>query len=106
MLRVWSVEFHAFYVHAHIYVHIFSFAKFISTNCFLILFIIYLLFFLCLVFVASWAFSSCGEWGYSVVVMYGLLTVVTSLVVEHRLYGGQASVVVAPGLSTCSSQAL
>ena len=30
-------------------------------------------------------FSSCGEWGHSVVVARGLLAVVTSLAAEHRL---------------------
>ena len=30
----------------------------------------------------TWAFSSCGKWGYSVVVMPGLLIVMASLVVE------------------------
>ena len=31
------------------------------------------------------AFSSCSEWGYSVVVVLGLLIAVASLVAEHRL---------------------
>ena len=31
------------------------------------------------------AFSSCGEWGLLFVVVRGLLTVVASLVAEHRL---------------------
>ena len=30
-------------------------------------------------------FSSCGEWGCSLVVVHGLLVVVTSLAAEHRL---------------------
>ena len=30
-------------------------------------------------------FSSCDEWGYSVVAVYGLLSAVASLVAEHRL---------------------
>ena len=37
------------------------------------------------------AFSSCGRWGSSVVVVHGLFIVVTSLVVEHRLQGVWAS---------------
>ena len=31
------------------------------------------------------AFSGCGMWGYSLVVMHGLLMTVASLVAEHRL---------------------
>ena len=30
-------------------------------------------------------FSSCGKWGLLLVVVHGLLTVVASLIVEHRL---------------------
>ena len=48
------------------------------------------------------AFSSCGEWGLLFIVVRGLLFAVASLVVEHRLYGTQASVVVARRLS-CSA---
>ena len=33
----------------------------------------------------AWAFSSCGERGLLLVAVHGLLTVVASLVVEHRL---------------------
>ena len=44
------------------------------------------------------AFSSCGEWRLLFVAVHGLLTVVASLVAEHRLYGAQASVAVARGL--------
>ena len=40
-------------------------------------------------------FSSCSEWGYSVIVVLGLLTRVAFLVVEQGL---QASVVAVPGL--------
>ena len=43
--------------------------------------------------------------GYPVVVMHGLIAV-ASLVAEHRLQGMWASVAVAGGLSSCSSQAL
>ena len=43
-------------------------------------------------------FLSCGEWGYSLVVVRGLLIVVASLVVEHGLLGAWASVVMAPQL--------
>ena len=32
-----------------------------------------------------WAFPSCGEWGLLFVAAHGLLTVVASLVAEHRL---------------------
>ena len=35
----------------------------------------------------SWAFPSCSDRGYSVVVVLGLLIVVASLVAEHRLSG-------------------
>ena len=44
--------------------------------------------------------------GFSLVVVSGLLIVVVSLVVEHRLSGKWASVVAACGLSSCGSQAL
>ena len=40
-----------------------------------------------------------GEQGYSLVVVRGLLVVVASLAVGHRLWGTQASVVVVRGLS-------
>ena len=33
------------------------------------------------------AFSSCSEWGLLFIVVWGLLTVGASLVVEHRLLG-------------------
>ena len=33
----------------------------------------------------TWAFSNCGEWGYSLVAVRGHLIVVTLLVAEHRL---------------------
>ena len=52
--------------------------------------------FICLFLVAlalcrlSWAFPSCGEWGLLFVVINGLLIVVASLVVEHRLSCSQA----------------
>ena len=44
--------------------------------------------------------------GFSLVAVHGPLTTVASLVVEHRLWGEQASVVVARGLSSCSLWAL
>ena len=44
--------------------------------------------------------------GYSLVVRYRLLIVVVSLVAEHRLWGSQASVLAALGLSSCGSHAL
>ena len=34
----------------------------------------------------AWAFSSCSEWGLLFIVVRGLLIVVVSLVVEHRLW--------------------
>ena len=47
------------------------------------------------------AFSRCGEQGLLFVVLLWLLIVVASLVVECKLWGAQASVAVACGL-TCS----
>ena len=46
----------------------------------------------------------CG--GYSLAVVYSLLIAVASLIVEQRLEGSQASVVVAHVLSSCGFQAL
>ena len=43
-----------------------------------------------------WAFSSCGEQGYSLGVVRGLLIAVASLVTEHRLRGS--------GFSSCGTQ--
>ena len=43
--------------------------------------------------------------GYTLAAVHGLLTAVASLVAEHRLQGVQASVVAAPGLSSCGAQA-
>ena len=41
---------------------------------------------LCWVFVAGAGFfSSCGEWGYSLVAVFGLFIVVAFLFVEYRL---------------------
>ena len=54
----------------------------------------------------AWAFSSCGEWGLLFIAVLGLLTVVASLVAEHRALGARAAVVVASGLSSCGSWAL
>ena len=48
-----------------------------------ILFIYY--FWLRWVFVAAWAFSSCGEWGLLFIVVHRFLTAVASLVAEHGL---------------------
>ena len=45
-----------------------------------------------------WAFSSCRDHGYSLAVVRVLVIVVASLVGEHRLWGAQASVIVACGL--------
>ena len=46
---------------------------------------LFIYFWLCWVFVAAWAFSSCGERGLLFVAVHGLLNAVASLVVEHRL---------------------
>ena len=40
-----------------------------------------------------WAFSSYGEWGYTLGVVYKLLNIVASLVAERELQGVWASVV-------------
>ena len=53
-----------------------------------------------------WAFSGCGKWGQLFTAVHGLLIVVTSFVAKHRLQSSQASVVVASGLTSCSSPAL
>ena len=45
-------------------------------------------------------------WGYSLLVVHGLLTAVACLAVEHGLHGVLASVVVAHVLSSCRVQAL
>ena len=50
------------------------------------------------------AFASCGERGPLFIAVHGLLIAVASLVVETRLWGLRASVVVARGLSSCGSQ--
>ena len=58
-----------------------------------------LFFFLCWVFIAAQGLSLVvGSEGYSLVAVLRLLTVVASLVAEHRLQGTWASVVVIPGL--------
>ena len=44
--------------------------------------------------------------GYSLVAVRGLLIAAASLVAEHRLWGTRASAAEAPGLCSCSSQAL
>ena len=44
--------------------------------------------------------------GCPLVAVHGLLNAVVSLVAEHRLWGMLASVIVVPGLSSCSSGAL
>ena len=66
---------------------------------------LFFVFLLCWIFVAARAFSTCGKPGLLSVVC-GLLIAVTSLVVEHGLYGMQTSVVAAPGFRRCSSWAL
>ena len=50
----------------------------------------------------TWAFSNCGKWSYSLIVVHDLLIVVASLAAENRLQGMQALVFVAQGLSSCS----
>ena len=54
---------------------------------FILFFILFnsLYFWLCWVFIAARAFSSCGEWGLLFAVVRGLLIAVASLVVEHGL---------------------
>ena len=59
------------------------------------------------------AFSSCSKWGLLFIAVHGLLIVVASFVVEHRLQAHRlqqlwrgGSVVVARGLSSCGLQAL
>ena len=49
------------------------------------LFILFIYFWLRWVFVAAWAFSSCGEQGLLFVAVHGLLIAVASLVAEHGL---------------------
>ena len=49
------------------------------------LFKIFFFFWLCWVFVAVWAFSSCSERGLLFVAVRGLLIAVASLVMEHGL---------------------
>ena len=51
-------------------------------------------------------FSSCSEWGYSVVAVHELLTAVSPLIVEQRLESPQAAVVAARRLSGCGSWTL
>ena len=48
------------------------------------------------VFVAMRASSSCSEWGYSLVVVRGVLIAVGSLAVEHRLSSCGSQGLVAP----------
>ena len=51
-------------------------------------------------------FFNCSEQGLLSSCGHGLLTVVASLVAEHKLQGAQTSVVIARGLSSCGSLAL
>ena len=53
-----------------------------------------------------WAFSGCGERGLLFAAVRRFLLEVASLVGEHRLWGARPLVVVAHGLSSCSSGAL
>ena len=50
-------------------------------------------------------FSGCGKQGLFLIAVCRLLIAVASLVAEHGLQGTQASVIVARGLSSCSSWA-
>ena len=59
-----------------------------------------------LVFVAVWAFSSCGEQGQLFVAVCKLLIAVASVCCGAWALGARASVVVARRLSSCGSQAL
>ena len=54
----------------------------------------------------AWAFSSCGKWVLLFVVGHGLLIAVAALVVDHQTLDIQILVVVAHGLSSCSTWAL
>ena len=64
---------------------------------------LFLYFWLGWVFIASCRLSPvAARRGYSQVVVLWLLMAATSLVAEHRLWGPQASVVVAHGLNSCS----
>ena len=62
-------------------------------------FFVFFFFWLCWVFVVAPGPSLvAASWGYSLVAVCAHLIVVVSLVVEHRLLGARALVVVAPGL--------
>ena len=66
--------------------------------------IIYLFIWLCWVFVAARAFLLLQQVGATLqVVVRGILIVVASFVVEHRLQGAWPSVVVARGFTGCGS---
>ena len=54
----------------------------------------------------AWAFSSCGERGLLFAAVRKLLTAVASLCCGARALGAWVSVIVAHGLSSCSSRAL
>ena len=62
-------------------------SSFCLLNFFALKFIYLFLFYFWLhwVFAAAQAFSSCGEWGESLVVVHELLTAVVSLVAERQL---------------------
>ena len=67
---------------------------------------LFIYFWLCWVFVAACdLFPNCGKSGLLFVVVHRILTVVASFVVEHRLQGTQALVVVVFGLSSCGAWA-
>ena len=66
---------------------------------------------LCWLFIAAGAFSSCGEWGLPLVVILGLLLVVASLVAEGKLhlerapFGSCSSLALECRLSSCGTRA-
>ena len=67
---------------------------------------LFIYFWLCWVFVASFFSLLVESRGYCLVAVHRLLIAVTSVVVEHRLEGVQASAAAAHELSSCSSRAL
>ena len=67
--------------------------------------LIFIYFWLCWVFIATLGFSLDTERKYHSFVVHGLLIVVLSLVLEHRIWGVWASVVVMHGLSSWGSRA-
>ena len=78
----------------------------VAITFFFLLFRIFICFWLHWVFIAVHVFSRHHEPGLlSLVEVFRPLTVVASLIAEHRLWGMQASAVAERGLSSCSSRA-